>query len=117
MKRYEIIRTDPNNGYVTRLSNHLQRIKVSDVMPYRECMEFVMHNQEEGTIFKIAKLANRRNARRTLYDKILVADKNEAIRVFDHDYCNEYADYTLQLCTGDWQIIAQCVSGGPVVII
>ena len=114
MKRLEIIRVDPNTGYVVRLNKDFQRIKITEILPYRSCMAFVLEHQEEGTIYKIGKIGKRKDARRKLERRILAADDVEAINIFckmDFD-----AGITYQLVTGDWRIVAQHDPDGKTMI-
>ena len=115
MKRLEIIRVDPNTGYVTRLNSQMQRIKITETMPYKSCMVYVMENQEDAKVYKIGRLADRKNAKRRHHGNILAADNNEAIDVFSMMQLNKGSTY--QLCTGDWKIIAQKDRNGLITII
>lgn len=114
MKRLEIIRVDPNNGYVVRLNKDFQRIKVTEILPYRSCMAYVMEYQEEATIYKIGKIGKRKDARRKLERRILALDDHEAIRIFNN---MDFEDgVTYQLVTGDWRIVAQHDPDGKTMI-
>lgn len=105
MKRLEIIRVDPNTGYVTRLNSQMQRIRITETMPYKSCMAYVMKNQEDAKVYKIGRLADRINAKRRHHGNILAANNEEAISVFSMMQLNKGSTY--QLCTGDWKLIAQ----------
>ena len=115
MKRLEIIRVDPNTGYVTRLNSQMQRIKITEIMPYKSCMAYVMENQEDAKVYKIGRLADRKNAKRRHQGNILAVDNNEAVNVFTKIQLNKGSTY--QLCTGDWKIIAQKDRNGLITII
>lgn len=110
MKRLEIIRVDPNMGYVVRLDDTLQKIKVTEILPYKSCMAYVMENQEEATVYKIGKIANRKNAKRRYDSRILAENDDDAIRKFTLMPKDNTSTY--QLLTGDWKIIAERQSSG-----
>lgn len=110
MKRLEIIRVDPNMGYVVRLNDTLQKIKVTEILPYKSCMAYVMENQEEATVYKIGKIANRKNAKRRYNSRILAENNDDAIRKFTLMPKDNTSTY--QLLTGDWKIIAERQSSG-----
>lgn len=115
MKRLEIIRVDPNTGYVVRLNKDFQKIKVTEILPYRSCMAYVMEYQEEATVYKIGKIGKRKDARRKLERRILALDDHEAIRIFNN---MDFEDgVTYQLVTGDWKIIAERDKNGIIKII
>ena len=62
MNRLEIIRTDPNNGYVVRLDTFFKRVRVTETTTYRSCLAFVMEHQEEATVYKVARILSRKNS-------------------------------------------------------
>lgn len=110
MKRLEIIRVDPNMGYVVRLDDNLQKVKITEILPYKSCMAYVMENQEEATVYKIGKIANRKNAKRRYDSRILAQDDTDAVRKFTLMPKDDTSVY--QLLTGDWKIIAERQSNG-----
>lgn len=114
MKRLEIIRVDPNTGYVVRLDKDFRKIKVTEILPYRSCMAFVLEHQEEANIYKIGKIGKRKDARRKLEGRILASDEPEAIRIFNK--MNFDDGITYQLLTGDWKIIAERDTNGIITI-
>ena len=114
MKRLEIIRVDPNMGYVVRLDDNLQKVKITEILPYKSCMAYVMENQEEATVYKIGKIANRKNAKRRYDSRILAQDDNDAVRKFTLMPKDDTSVY--QLLTGDWKIIAERQSNGIIKI-
>lgn len=114
MKRLEIIRVDPNMGYVVRLDDHLQKVKITEIIPYRSCMTYVMENQEDAKVYKIGKIANRKNAKRRYESRILAHDDNDAIRMFTLMPKDDTCVY--QLLTGDWKIIAERQTDGIIKI-
>ena len=115
MKRLEIIRVDPNMGYVVRLDDNLQKVKITEILPYKSCMAYVMENQEEATVYKIGKIANRKNAKRRYDSRILAQDDNDAVRKFTLMPKDDTSIY--QLLTGDWKIIAERQSNGIIRIL
>ena len=115
MKRLEIIRVDPNMGYVVRLDDNLQKVKITEILPYKSCMAYVMENQEEATVYKIGKIANRKNAKRRYDSRILAQDDNDAVRKFTLMPKDDTSVY--QLLTGDWKIIAERQSNGIIRIL
>ena len=114
MKRLEIIRVDPNMGYVVRLDDNLQKVKITEILPYKSCMAYVMENQEEATVYKIGKIANRKNAKRRYDSRILAQDNTDAVRKFTLMPKDDTSVY--QLLTGDWKIIAERQSNGIIKI-
>lgn len=110
MKRLEIIRVDPNTGYVVRLDKDFRKIKITEILPYRSCMAYVLEHQEEATIYKIGKIGKRKDARRKMDGRILAADEKEAIQIFNKMDFDDGITY--QLLTGDWKIIAERDSAG-----
>ena len=115
MKRLEIIRVDPNMGYVVRLDDNLQKVKITEILPYKSCMAYVMENQEEAVVYKIGKIANRKNAKRRYDSRILAQDDNDAVRKFTLMPNDDTSVY--QLLTGDWKIIAERQSDGIIRIL
>lgn len=107
MNRLEIVRTDPNNGYVVRLDNFFKRIKVTETTTYRSCLAYVMEHQEEATVYKVARILSRKNAKRQLYERFLARDQKEAVDIFNKHYAPMAQGFTLQLCTGDWKVICE----------
>lgn len=105
VKRLEIIRVDPNTGYVVRLDNNFRKIKITEILPYRSCMAFVIENQQEAKIYKIGKIGTRKNARRKFDSRFLAADDEEAIRIFNRMEFTDNATY--QLLTGDWKVLKE----------
>lgn len=117
VKRLEIIRADPNNAYVARYDDNFILRTVTDIMPYWQALQYMRENQETASVYKIARILNRRNAKRRLVHRILCEDKNKAIQIFNK-YCeDEKTDCRLQLLSGDWQLIAQKDLNGLIKII
>ena len=114
MKRLEIIRVDPNMGYVVRLDDNLQKIKITEILPYKSCMAYVIEHQEEAAVYKIGKIANRKNAKRRYESRILAQSDADAIRMFTLMPKDNTSIY--QLLTGDWKIIAERQTSGIIKI-
>ena len=107
MKRLFIIRVSPNTGYVCSYGRYFEKIRETNEMSYVQCKDYVLQHQKELTIYKVARILNRKNAKRTLYKRFLAADEDEAKAAFV-DICKEIEDGSiLQLLTGDWKMIAE----------
>lgn len=117
MRKYFIKRVSPNTGFVCSYGRYFEEIRETNELPYVQCKDYVLQHQEELTIYKVARILNRKNAKRTLFKRFLAADEDEAKAVFD-DICRGSEDGTvLQLVTGDWKIIAEKDRNGLIKII
>lgn len=105
-KNMYVRRTDPNNGVVVEIGNYFDEKTITEPMPYQQCVNFVLEHRRDLTIYKIAKILPRKNAKRTLYKKILAVDDCDAIRVFSNVCSGAPENVILQLLTGDWKLIA-----------
>ena len=112
MKKYTIIRTSPTTGTINQLMENGEVKVISNDWSYGKCLDWVIEHQRELKVFKVARILDRKNAKRRLMKSFYTEDKKEAIRLFDElDDVN--VDATYQLLTGDWQIIAHfMVVGG-----
>lgn len=112
MKKYTITRTSPTTGTINQLMENGEVKAISNDWSYGRCLDWVMQHQRELKVFKVARILDRKNAKRRLMKSFYTEDKKEAIRLFDEmDDAN--VDATYQLLTGDWQIIAHfMVVGG-----
>lgn len=117
LQKYFIKRTSPNTGIVYAWTMHCKTIDVSENMSYTECKHFVKEHQEELKVYKVARILNRKNAKRTLYEKVLAADSDEALCGFYEICKRECDDSRLQLLTGDWKIIAERDCNGLIKLI
>ena len=117
MNRLFIKRASPNTGIVYSYGRFFEEIAVTAELPYVQCKDYISRNQEDLKIYKVARILNRKNAKRTLYKRFLAADEDEAKTAFV-DICRESEDGTvLQLVTGDWKIIAGKDRNGLIKII
>jgi hypothetical protein len=82
-------------------------VKVTEVTTFRSCLAYVIEHQEEATVYKVARILSRKNARRQLYERFLAKDQREAIDIFNKHYAAQAQGFTLQLCTGDWKVICE----------
>lgn len=106
MRKYFIKRASPNTGIVYKLGRFFQEFPVTDELRYVQCKEYLREHPDELTIYKVARILNRKNAKRTLYKKFLAENEDEAKLIFN-EICKDSEDGTiLQLVTGDWKIIA-----------
>ena len=112
MKKYAITRKSPTTGLIVQLMEDGSIKAISSECSYGKCLDWVMQHQRELKVFKVARILDRKNAKRRLMKSFYSEDKKEAIRLFDEmDDAN--MDATYQLLTGDWQIIAHfMVVGG-----
>ena len=107
MKRLFIIRVSPNTGYVCSYGRYFEKIRETNEMSYVQCKDYVLQHQEELTIYKVARILNRKNAKRTLYKRFLATDCKEAMATFEEICRQEESGNILQLLTGDWKMIAE----------
>lgn len=111
MKRLHIKRTDANYGIVFALGRFFEEVPVTPLLPYKSCMAYRMENQEELKIYKVGRILNRKNAKRTLYKRFLAKDDKEAMSTF-LDILKNYegsGEDMLQLLSGDWkELKASC---------
>lgn len=117
MKRLFIKRVNANIGIVYSYGRYFEEVPVTGPEVYVACKAYVKENQEELTIYKIGRILNRKNAKRTLDKTFLAADEDEAMSTFI-DYCAAHEDSsTYQLLTGNWKLIAERLSNGLIKII
>ena len=105
-KNLHIRRTGPNDGVVVEIGNYFDEKTITEPMPYQQCVNYVLEHRKDLTVYKIAKILPRKNAKRTLYKKILAVDNNEAIIIFNDVCSGAPENVILQLLTGDWRLIA-----------
>ena len=107
MKKLFIKRTSPNTGIVYALGQFFEELPVTGELSYILCKEYIMLHQEDLTLYKVARILNRKNAKRSLYKKFLAADWKEAMTTFEDICRHEESGNILQLLTGDWKMIAE----------
>lgn len=107
MNKLFIKRTSPNTGIVYALGKYFEEVPVTGVLNYPQCKAYILTHQEDLKLYKVARILNRINAKRTLYKKFLAADEDEAKLTFNEICETEEAGNILQLLTGDWKLIAE----------
>ena len=104
--RFVIERLDPVNGRVMEIQPFGQRSPVTGPMAYEDCREFLQqHKDMKLVIYRMAKISDRKNAKRHLDTNIYAEDLGNALYYFSQR-CILH-DTTYQLLTGDWQLIAE----------
>lgn len=109
MNRLRIRRTDPTHGVVEAIDITGIYHDLTDIMTYKECKGILMLHQSEVTIYRIACIADRKNARRRFDRNIYAQSREQAIEFFTSLCWDEHKEY--QLLTGDWKIIATSKNG------
>ena len=116
-KNLYIRRTGPNDGVVVEIGNYFDEKTITEPMPYQQCVNYVLEHRKDLTVYKIARILPRKNAKRTLYKKILAVDNNEAVVIFNDMCSGAPENVRLQLLTGDWKLIAEKDCNGLINII
>lgn len=112
--RYYAKRTDPNLGVVMERQPDGTSVPVTGEQPYSECLARIRERKDEVLhIFKVARIAHRKNAVRRLHCKILAKDLSDAVRQFSV-MCRENDRAVLQLLTGDWLLICEKQAEGTI---
>ena len=113
-QKYYTKRTDPNLGVVMERQPDGTSVPVTGELPYSECLARVRERKDEVLhLFKVARIAPRKNAARRLHCKILAKDLSDAVRQFSV-MCRENDPAVLQLLTGDWKLICEKGPDGSV---
>ena len=105
MNKYHIKRIDPNTGQVWETGIYGEDLQTTETMPYGDCKAFLMMNQVELRVYKVGRIGSRKNAKRRMYKRICAENILEAMEAFNKLVQDEAV--TLQLCTGDWRLIAE----------
>lgn len=105
MHKYHIKRIDPNTGQVWETGPYGEEIQTTETLPYTDCKIFLMKNQTDLRVYKVGRIGSRKDAKRRMYKRIFAANIVEAMEAFNNLVREEAV--TLQLCTGDWKIIAE----------
>lgn len=105
MHKYHIKRIDPNTGQVWETGPYGEEIQTTETLPYTDCKIFLMKNQVNLKVYKVGRIGSRKDAKRRMYKRIFAANIVEAMEAFNKIVQEEAV--TLQLCTGDWKIIAE----------
>ncbi len=112
--RYYAKRTSPNLGQVMERQADGSSVPVTSELPYAICIAKVKdHRTELLHLFKVARIAPRKDAVRRLHCKILARDLSDAVRQFS-EMCRDGDPATLQLLTGDWKLICEKGPDGSV---
>ena len=105
--RYYAKRTDPNHGMVMERLPDGTSEPVTDELHWAICVSKVHALKDEVlTLYKVARIAPRKNAIRRLYSKIYARDLSDAVDHF-RQICETGDPATLQLLTGDWKLICE----------
>lgn len=112
MNKYRIKRTDPNTGIVMEVGPYGEETEATNPMPYKDCKVFLYQHQEDLRVYKVAKIASRKGAKRRLYRRIVAPGFLEAIDRFKTITADEAV--TMQLCTGDWKVLAEKTPTGEI---
>ena len=107
MNKLFIKRTSPNTGIVYAFGQFFEEVPVTGPLKYQACKVYIEEHQENLTLYKVARILNRANAKRTLYKRFLAADNKEAMATFEDICRQEESGNILQLLTGDWKMIAE----------
>lgn len=104
MKKYSIKRTDCRSGTIFQTGSDGKKffLKSDD---YGKCLDWVLKNQKELKVFKVARILHRKNAKRRYVKSIYVEDLAQAVTIFENMDVTE-PDVTYQLLTGDWKLVA-----------
>lgn len=105
MHKYHIKRVDPNNGQVWETGPYGEEIQTTGTLPYKDCKIYLLQHQEELRVYKVGQIRSRKGAKRRMYKRIFAPDIVQAMEIFNKLVQDEAV--TLQLCTGDWKIIAE----------
>ena len=105
--RYFAKRTSPNLGQVMERQPDGSSVPVTSELPYAICVAKVKdHRDEVLHLFKVARIAPRKDAVRRLHCRILAKDLSDAVAQF-RTICEAGDPATLQLLTGDWRPICE----------
>ena len=105
MQKYHIKRIDPNTGQVWETGPFGEDLQTTDTMPYTECKVYLLQHQVELRVYKVGRIGSRKNAKRRMHKRIFATGFVQAVEIFSSLSQDEAV--TLQLCTGDWKILAE----------
>ena len=104
--RFVIERTGPTTGRVMEIQPYGQRSAVTGEWKYEDCRKYLeSHKDDKLIIYRMAKILDRKNAKRHLDTNIYAEDLGNALYHFMQRCILE--DTTYQLLTGDWQLLAE----------
>lgn len=85
-------------------------------MDYLKCRQFLeSHREERLTIYRVAYISDRKNAKRHLDTNIYIEDLTSALFYFEARCILD--NYTYQLLTGDWRLLAEKKPGDNNIIL
>lgn len=105
MNKYHIKRVDPNTGQIWEIGPFGEEIQTTETMSYLDCKIYIMQHQTGLRVYKVGRIGTRKDAKRRMYKRIFAQDIVEAMNIFNQLTLIETS--TLQLCTGDWKVIAE----------
>ena len=115
VNRFYAKRTNPNCGVIMERQADGSSVAVTGELPYSECMARVMASRDQVLhLYKVARIAPRKNAARRLFCKILAHDLTDAVDRFRLICSRNDEPATFQLLTGDWKLICEKGSDGSV---
>lgn len=103
--KYHIKRIDPNTGQVWETGPYGEDIQTTETMPYTDCKIYLLKNQVELRVYKVGRIGSRKGAKRRMHKRIFATGIVEAMQIFNQLVQDEAV--TLQLCTGDWKVLAE----------
>ena len=116
VSKFVIERISPNTGRVLEIGALGTRRPVSAEMDYFKCRQFLeAHREERLTIYRVAYISGRKNAKRHLNTNLYVEDLGKALYAFKQRCILD--DTTYQLLTGDWRLLAEKKPGDNNIIL
>lgn len=116
VSKFVIERLSPNTGRVWEIGILGTKRPVSAEMDYIKCRQFLeAHREERLTIYRIAYISGRKNAKRHLKTNLYAEDLRHALHEFDQIDILDKTTY--QLLTGDWQLLAEKKPGDDHIIL
>lgn len=112
MNKYRIKRTDPNTGVIMEVGKYGDERQISEPAPYSTCRAFLLQHQEEMHVYKVGRIGSRKGAKRKFYRRIIAPGFVEAVEIFKQLAADETD--TLQLCSGDWKLLAEKTPNGEI---
>lgn len=103
--KYRIKRIDPNSGQVWEIGPFGEEIQTTETLPYTDCKIFLLKNQVELRVYKIGCIGSRKGAKRKYLKRIFATGIIQAMELFNQIVEDEAV--TLQLCSGDWKVLAE----------
>lgn len=104
MKELWLDRVSVNRARVIRRNEHGSKEPATGEMDVRDAQWYIVKNQRDLKIYKIAYILPRKNGIRHLRGAYYFATDEDAIKYFE---TVSMPGYILQLLTGDWRLLAQ----------